>query len=309
MMVGEKMEPRIQDEPLVSVIIPTFKRAKMLPRAIDSVLNQTYPNIQVVVIDDNNPETEWREHTEKLMKKYENNVMIKYIKHKKNSNGSVARNTGIQNADGEIVCFLDDDDFYYKDKVKKQVDFLLRNPSVHCVYCGWDRDGIIIPTKDGDCSFELLSGISLIYTNVIMMWKKYALKCGGWDESFQRHQEAAFMLRYFRLGEKIGLVKECLVKFDTSDRRNSAANGKINELQTEHYLNSYKDMIDRCEKLGLGRKKDIYSYRYRGVFLNYILEHDIKAALVLYFKVLKIMPIKFNLDLVRYTIIRIKGDK
>ena len=49
--------------PLVSVIIPTYKRSDMQPRAIDSVLNQTYKNVQVVVVDDNNPDTEYRKNS------------------------------------------------------------------------------------------------------------------------------------------------------------------------------------------------------------------------------------------------------
>lgn len=293
---------------LVSVIIPTYKRATMLPRAIDSVLNQSYSNIQVVVVDDNNPNTEYRKKTMQIMEKYANDVRVKYVCHEKNKNGSVARNTGINHADGEIIAFLDDDDFYYREKIEKQVSYLLRHPEFHAVYCGWDRDGCVTPNKIGDLSFELLSGTNLIYTNVIMMWREDAIKCGGWDETFMRHQEAAFMLRYFQIGEKIGVVKEVLVKFDTSDRSN-VANPQKNEDQMNHYLSSYKERILYCEKKRPGAAKDIYSFRYRGVFLNYILAKDYLNAIKLYIRMIKNMPIKFNVDLVHYTVERIKYRK
>lgn len=69
--------------PLVSIIIPTYKRSEMLPRAIESVLNQTYKNIQVIVVDDNDPDTEFRIATEQRMLLYNYNPRVKYIRHEK----------------------------------------------------------------------------------------------------------------------------------------------------------------------------------------------------------------------------------
>ena len=158
---------------MVSVIIPTYKRSDMLPRAIASVLNQSYANIEAVVVDDNNPDTEYRKHTEILMMQYEFDKRVKYVKHSKNFNGSVARNTGIKNSDGEIVAFLDDDDTFYPEKIEKQVEYLLQHPKYRAVYCGWDRAGdIVIPNDEGNLSYNILSGDHIIYTNAIMMWKK-----------------------------------------------------------------------------------------------------------------------------------------
>ena len=107
--------------PKVSVIIPTYKRAKMLSRAIDSVLNQTYRNIEVIVVDDNNPNDEYRKATSLIMENYCTDERVHYICHEKNMNGSVARNTGMINASGEFVTFLDDDDIYMPQKVEKLV--------------------------------------------------------------------------------------------------------------------------------------------------------------------------------------------
>lgn len=294
------------EEILVSVIIPTYKRSDMLPRAINSVLNQTYKNVEVVIVDDNNPDTEWRLKTEELMQQYSGDDRVQYVRHTVNKNGAAARNTGIRSARGTVVSFLDDDDYYYPEKIEKQLKFLLEHPEYHAVYCGWDRDGIVIPQNSGDMSFDLLSGTHLIYTNVIMMWKEDALACGGWDETFKRHQEAAFMLRYFRYGQQVGVVKDVLVKFDTSDRSNAAANAKINEEHMDHYLSSYEDMIRACDEKRKGAARDIYSFRYRGVWLNYLLTRDFKGASRLYFKMLRKYPIKFNVDIVKYLLNRRK---
>lgn len=295
----------MKKSPLVSVVIPTYKRSDMLPRAIESVLCQTYNNVQVVIVDDNNPDTEWRKKTEDLMQHYKDNQRVKYVKHEKNRNGSVARNSGIIAADGEIIAFLDDDDIYYPTKIEKQVEYLLSHKKERAVYCGWDREGIVIPDAVGDCSYELLSGESLIYTNTIMMWKREAIKCGGWDVTFKRHQEAAFMLRYFKKGGKIGIVPECLVKFDTSDRMNAASNGVMNEQYMEHYLLSYSDIIEKLENNKPGTKKEIYAQRYRGVFLAYIKYGDLLGAARIWKRMTRNMPIKFNVLIIEYLVERI----
>lgn len=300
----------IKKNPMVSVIIPTYKRSNMLPRAIESVLNQTYQNIQVVVVDDNNPDTEFRNHTASLMEQYATDSRVKYVKHSKNMNGSVARNTGIKNSNGDVVAFLDDDDFYYPEKIEKQVSYLLSHSDFHAVYCGWNRDGdVVIPHDEGNLSYNILSGDHIIYSNVIMMWKADAIACGGWDETFMRHQEAAFLLRYFRNGEKIGVVSEVLVEFDVSDRSNAAGNPRKNEQQTMHYLNSYRDVIDQCGTEKKGTDKKIWSHRYRGIMLAYLKSKDIAGALSFFFRCCAKMPVRFTIDFVDYTIKRVSQRK
>ncbi len=270
------------EENKVSVIIPTYKRSDMLPRAIDSVLNQTYKNIEVIVVDDNDPNTEWRKRTQELMQRYRDDNRVVYIMHTQNSNGSVARNTGIKYSTGTIIAFLDDDDTFCSTKIEKQVNALFQQPAFHANYCGWNRDGkTVIPHDEGNLSYNILSGDHIIYTNAIIMWKKDAVECGGWDETFKRHQEAAFLLRYFKAGQTISCVAEPLVQFDISDRRNAAGNARINEEQTLYFLNSYIDVINRQKK---SVRRKVYLHRYRGIFLAYIKFKDFKGAMSFYFR-------------------------
>lgn len=287
-------------KPLVSVIITTYKRAQMLKRAIDSVLNQSYKNIEVIVVDDNNPDTEYRRLTEDKISTYEGNEKVKYVKHSKNMNGAAARNTGIKESSGEIVCFLDDDDWYYEDKIELQVNYLINNKQFNAVYCGWKREGKeFTPQVEGDLSFELLNGEALIYTNSIMMWKAAAIKCGGWDEEFKRNQEAVFLLRFFNAGYKIGAVKKVLLEFDISDRSNQLSPIKNHE-QMDLYLAKNQYIIEKIKIKNA--KKIIYSYRYRGVLLYYIKKGEIINAIKLYFKMIVYIPIRFNNDLLKYFI-------
>lgn len=113
--------------PKVSVIIPTFKRSDFLNRAIDSILQQTYSNIEILVIDDNEANSLERMKTENQMREYNNNNKVKYIKNKENLGGALARNVGIYKATGEYITFLDDDDIYLSEKINRQVQYMVRN--------------------------------------------------------------------------------------------------------------------------------------------------------------------------------------
>lgn len=111
-------------KPLISVIIPTYKRPSNLLRAIKSVLYQTYSNWELIIVDDNNNYDKYRKETQELINNFKKNynIEIKYIKHEKNKGGSAARNTGIRAANGEYIAFLDDDDTWEKNKLKEIVD-------------------------------------------------------------------------------------------------------------------------------------------------------------------------------------------
>ena len=101
---------------LVSVIITTYGGSKTLKRAINSILAQTYKNIEIIIVDDNDPNSLERKHTENIISNFDA-CTIKYIKHSKNLNGAVARNTGINASNGKYICFLDDDYFYLPNRV------------------------------------------------------------------------------------------------------------------------------------------------------------------------------------------------
>ena len=291
----------------VSVVITTYRRADMLKRAVNSVLNQTYHNIEVIVVDDNDEKSDDRKNTQEIMKSYIDNLKVKYIKHKVNMNGAAARNTGIKHSTGEIVCFLDDDDWYMKSKVEKQLDFLTKNKQYKAVYCGWNRNGkTTIPKRTGNLAFELLSGDSLIYTNTIMIWKDIAEKIDGWDARFKRNQEAVFLLRYFKSGYSIGVIQESLVQFDTSDRRNQLYSKKYEE-QFEFYLMEHEDMIKKISEFDKNARKKIYSKRYRDILLRHLKSKNISGAFKVYIKMLKYIPIMFNKDIIVYIYYRLSN--
>ena len=102
---------------LVSVIIPTFNRAHLLPRALDSLLKQSYKNWEALVIDDASTDD-----TKSVIANYiKKDNRFHFYPLKENSGACIARNVGIKNAKGTLVTFLDSDDEYLPQKIEKQV--------------------------------------------------------------------------------------------------------------------------------------------------------------------------------------------
>ena len=117
---------------LVSVIIPTYNRASLLSRAIQSVLQQRYGNFELIIVDDSSTD-----NTKDVVLDLKDERII-YIRHDKNKGGSAARNSGIRLSRGEYIAFLDDDDVWLPDKLESQLKRFKEVPStVGLVYCGY----------------------------------------------------------------------------------------------------------------------------------------------------------------------------
>ncbi|MCX5701453.1 MAG: glycosyltransferase family A protein [Candidatus Omnitrophica bacterium] len=116
-------------QPLVSVIIPTYNRADLLPRAIESVLNQTYQNIELIIVDDCS-----QDNTQEVINNYLNkDKRIISLRNKKNEEQSYSRNLGIEHSRGVFLAFLDDDCEYLPDKMDREIDLmnsLITKPSI-----------------------------------------------------------------------------------------------------------------------------------------------------------------------------------
>lgn len=111
------------NNPKISVIIPTYNREKLIERSIKSVLNQTYKNIEVIVVDDCS-----NDNTKSIVNSIKDDRLI-YIKLSKNKGACYARNKGIEAASGKYIAFNDSDDVFYKNKLEKQLKNLLNNNS------------------------------------------------------------------------------------------------------------------------------------------------------------------------------------
>ncbi|MED4016046.1 glycosyltransferase family A protein [Sutcliffiella cohnii] len=276
----------------VSIIIPTFGRPISLKRAIDSVLGQSYKNYEILVVDDNDPETNFRKETEIVMRQYLSNEHITYIKHPKNQNGAAARNTGIKNSKGAFLCFLDDDDWYLPSKISMQVEFLLKNKKFAAVYCGWIKNGKSYKFElSGNLSRELLLMDYQPMTPTLMFRREVIEEINGFDISYKRHQDYELMLRFFEKN-KISYVDQCLVCIGTNSGENNLKGPELEKLKN-NFLKQFSPKISKLEEVEKGITKKIYSRHFAKVFLNHIKNRYYWLALKVLLRFIPYSPLNF----------------
>lgn len=112
-----------------SVIIPTYNRAHMISRTVESVLKQTYPASEIIIVDDASTD-----NTKSILQKYIDSGKIKYICHERNMERAKARNTGMDNATSNFITFLDSDDIIHENNLGDAKDYIAQNPDAHFIY-------------------------------------------------------------------------------------------------------------------------------------------------------------------------------
>lgn len=182
---------------MISVIIPTYNRCKLLIRSVRSVLKQSYKNIEVIVIDDCSTDK-----TEEYIKKIKDN-RLKYIKLRKNHGACYARNIGISKAKGDFIAFQDSDDIFYKNKLEIQLKNLLNNKSdldfcklkviVNKNIWNFPNDEQDKKITRGNILNELCKG-NIISTQSILV-KREVLDDIKFDEKLPRFQDYDLVLR------------------------------------------------------------------------------------------------------------------
>lgn len=278
--------------PLVSVIIPTYKRSEMLPRAIDSVLTQTYKNVQVIVVDDNDPNTEYRKCTENRMNQYSNDKRVIYVKHQRNRNGAAARNSGLKVCSGKYVCFLDDDDFFFKKKCEKQVFFLESNLDYSACCCDYLKNGnsSSLPAKE-NYTEDILLLSKTPQTSGIMFRKKSIEEICGFNESYIRHQDYELLLRFFQKN-RIYKINETLYERGSSEISNIPKGNSFLQVKMK-FLSDFDDLILKIDSKKKGFKRTIYSIHYERIAKNYLKGHFFVQSLIYAFKSFYLNPFQF----------------
>lgn len=198
---------------LVSVIIPTHNRADLLPRAVWSVLKQTYSNLECIIVDDAS-----NDDTEGVVRQFADSRLV-YLHHETNRHASAARNTGIMHAKGGLIAFLDDDDEWLLTKLEKQVRLMQKlSERVAMTYCWMDRyDGKNVvsecrPQLRGDIFKCTLDRQPIGNASTLVVRRSVIEKVGGFDESLARGNDGDFIRRVCHDYE-VDFVPEVLVKY------------------------------------------------------------------------------------------------
>lgn len=234
----------------ISVIIPSYGSPLFLEKAIKSVLLQTYKEWELIIVDDNNPETEARALTEELVTQYaELDDRIQYVKHEYNKNGAVARNTGFTIAKGEYISLLDSDDEYAPDRLRKCLGVLEHAPAaVGGVYtgCEFKRSGKTYckytDVKDGNFLVDTLACKFMFCTGSNIFVRKSVIEeLNGFDGAFLRHQDYEFLVRMFEKYSLIAIPEILVIK--NNENFNLPNLEKFDAIKKQ-YLHKFKYIID-----------------------------------------------------------------
>jgi glycosyltransferase involved in cell wall biosynthesis len=253
---------------LVSCIITTCKRGRILSRAIESVLNQTYMDIELIVIDDC-PCAE----TENIVNIYlQDNPKMQYIKNEKNLGPSGARNKGVSVSNGEYIAFLDDDDEWLAEKIAKQIKFI-KNAHIICnpPYFRHRNDQSLheIIHKDqkslNECEQwsveDLYYDFSAFYPSGSLLSKNAYTSVDGFDERLTRGEFWDLLLKMTNNKNIAVSCSEKLVVFDRTVRDDRVSqNGAKNE-DTFTVLERFRPFVSNS--IYLKRKTKLLLKRFK----------------------------------------------
>lgn len=214
-------------KPLVTVVIPTYCRSEFLNYAIKSAISQTYPNIEIIVVNDN-VDTEEKQKVKNVVNSFLGKV--KGITNTRSKGGCGARNCGIEAATGDFIAFLDDDDIWFPEKIELQVDLIISNQMYSGVSSEFiERDNIIgIERVESDGFSEMkledaLAGVCPSSTSLLLIRKDVLIAAGLFDENMPSFQDFDMWLRCLPFGP-FGCVKKPLVKFVQHDGDRTSVN-------------------------------------------------------------------------------------
>jgi glycosyltransferase involved in cell wall biosynthesis len=195
----------------VSIVVPTYNRPDLVRRAVRSVLEQTYSEIECIVVDDG-PSEETRAAVESF-----DDDRVHYLRHSTNRGASSARNTGIEFARGDYVAFLDDDDEWHPEKLEKQVPLLESSPpEVGFVYCwmryfnGDEVVNTVDPTLSGNVFSDVLDVQRLAGCPTLLVRAEVIEEIGRFNQDLPRGNDGEFIRRLARAYET-DYVPEVLV--------------------------------------------------------------------------------------------------
>ncbi len=226
---------------LISVVIPTYGRADMLGRALDSVITQTYHNLEIIVVDDN--ADDGRSDRVSDICEGTGDQRIRVIHNKKNLGGALSRNVGIVESHARYIAFLDDDDEYYPAKIEKQHEFFLErnDPHLALVYCYCEEKNVDGITRrfykydfEGHCLYEGM--LDCIAATSQWMCDKEKLLSVGMFSDIPCKQDSTLIVKLLSKGYSVGRVPEVLSVYHNHDQGRISSNNHKKRITGEEYL-------------------------------------------------------------------------
>jgi len=247
-MLTKKVNSKLIFQPMISVILPSFKMGNFIGQALYSISSQTYPHWEVVVVDDAGPKDGTRAAVQAFANKHRKHRIL-YKRHKKNRGVSVARNTGIALAHGEYVALLDPDDWWEKDHLQKTMEILREHPGTGVI------SGPITNFQMSTKRFEpwpfadwmttlfpaSLASNNFLQPSATVIRTEALKKVGGFDESkkLQHIEDYDLWIRLVEKGIKFGFREKITCIYRRHEKAASSDHKKMAQLH-ENLVKKHK---------------------------------------------------------------------
>lgn len=261
-------------EPKVSVVIAAYNKAGLTVRTVESVLSQTYPNLEIIVVDDGSTD-----NTKQRLASY--GKKIKYV-YKQNGGACSARNLGIKLSQGEYIGLLDCDDLYFPQKIDRSITYLRENPQFGFVYSAAyyiDQDDNIL-RKYADYKNPYIGWISqnlvvrnFICNSTVVIRKSCFDKAGFFDQAIFTPADWDMWIRLSQ-NYQAGYIREALTKYRFTD---SYILSNIKQAKREEMTVLTKTFFENNDFCRLVRRK-AFSNIYRRAAVSYLLVGDFSRA-------------------------------
>lgn len=245
--------------PYFSVVIPLYNKEQYIAKTLESVLNQTFENFEIVVVDDGS--------TDKSCE------IVKSIKDSRirlicqeNGGPSKARNRGIQEAKGELIAFLDADDEWLSEKLQLQYAFAIENPDIVWSCTGYRVEGgkrteQILYVEEGildDALDAIIQGMSINSSTAVIKRSVFDDHRLLFNESVRRSEDREVWLKVACLFPKIGYMKQVLTIYNVNTLGSLSASA-IDEMDFP-FLSLNKRIEDVLSSIDIGRQKKVLSF-------------------------------------------------
>ena len=267
---------------LVSIVIPTWNSEKYIKESVESALSQTYEYTEVIVIDDGSTD-----HTKEILDSHISSKRINYI-YQENKGLASARNTGIRSSKGEFIAFLDSDDIFLPEKIKKQIHSLENNADFDVSYCDILHFTDTEPREYFHHRYQYPSGqifsalLKKQFINPLSVVVKKSIfdKCGLFDENLRRSEDWELWLRLARAGIKFYHLNEILAHY----RIRSA--GNLSSVESEPEMKEKNlDIFTKLNRILTPLERHEYNFqkilrrlRLKVVFANLLVGNKKKAT-------------------------------
>lgn len=228
--------------PMVSVVVATYRRDNALRNALISLQTQTYGNYEVVLVDDNGSE-EWNNKVKNIVKEFEN-LNIRLIVNNPNQGSAKTRNIGIEAAKGEYITFLDDDDIYLPEKIEKQINYISVSNADVCLtdLCLYDENEKLVDKRNRNyikaTDKKSLLSYHLMYhmtgTDTLMFKSKFLKMIGGFPP-IDIGDEFYLVLKSIENNCKLVYLPGCEVKAYVHSENGGLSTGE-NKIKGENAL-------------------------------------------------------------------------